>query len=366
MAEGLELDRSSLERVLDLFVVARKLADPTTELGRRVRERLVLESGLSREGVELALAHHLETGASESELASFIRSAKQAPRASVVLSANVCTSALRAIAFGLATAPRVFVKPSRRDPVLAELVTAEFSSLTRVTDTESALAPLEPGDELHVYGHDATVAALAREASSRGLVFRGHGAGFGVALVARSADLEKAAAALARDLVPFDGRGCLSPRLALVEGDGARACEFARFVHAELSRWGTRVPRGALTTPEREELVLYRRAQELIGQVAEGEHHLVACDPEPQLLSPAPPHRAVGVAPIHAEVLAELLGPWSSFITTLGLAGSTELLEGLALLAPHARRSELGSMQTPPFDGPVDLRTQVGTKTWVR
>jgi hypothetical protein len=46
-------------------------------------------------------------------------------------------------------------------------------------------------------------------------------------------------------------------------------------------------------------------------------------------------------------------------VTSIAVAGSRALTERISSLFPHARVTEPGRMQTPPFDGPVDRRPAV-------
>ncbi|EYF02336.1 acyl-CoA reductase [Chondromyces apiculatus] len=348
--------RARLECVL---TAAQRIADPSDPLGVEARQRLPATSGLSPEGVELALTAHLETHATDTHLRSLLSTTAQAPRCQVVLSANVCTAALRALAVATATAPRVSARPSRRDPVVAELVArallddARFQGSIEIVQTPAL--PGLPGDELHVYGTDATVALLAEKAGP-GVVVRGHGTGMGIAVVDAAADVAEAARAIADDVVPFDQRGCLSPRVVLVEGPSLRAESLARALHQELDRAGGKVPRGPLDDATRSEISLYRATIETIGTWWEGCHHGVGLDPDPRALMLPPPARVVHVVPSLAERIGDLLKPWMALISAVGGDGDGHLLEAVLHQLPHARRSALGQMQRPPLDGPVDLR----------
>ena len=117
------VDAGRRGRVLRAVEVARRIADPADPLGIEARERLLEVSGLSREGIELALTEHLEVSPTREEIDALLRASegRGAARCHVVIAANVCTSALRAIAVGLATARSVVVRPSSRDPVHAEM-----------------------------------------------------------------------------------------------------------------------------------------------------------------------------------------------------------------------------------------------------
>jgi len=315
--------------------VARRIADPHDALGREARDRLHETSGLSAEGVELALTEYLETNPSQEEIAALTANATHAPRCHVVLSANVCTAPVRAIACALACAPEVKVKPSRRDPVIAELVARELA-----LDIVEAIEP-QPGDEVHVYGADKTIAAF-RQSLGSGVTLRGHGTGVGIAVL----DDLASAGAVAADLVVFDGQGCLSPRFVLVS---SRLDDMAAALHEALLRSTT--PRGPLTAEARAELARTKRTWEAIGPWLEGPHHALALDPAPEALALLPAYRTALVTLGDDE----LIEPWRPYITAVG--GEGPLADRIAALCPAARRSPLGRMQKPPFDGPVDRRS---------
>src|SRR5829696_6144805 len=118
----MDLLELSAERVRRLVEAARALADPKSSLGKLARERLPEATGLSPEGVDFALQQSLEIDATPAEIATLCRDAPAAPRAHVLLSANVFVAALRAISLGLAASPRVSVRCSRREAVMAELL----------------------------------------------------------------------------------------------------------------------------------------------------------------------------------------------------------------------------------------------------
>ncbi|MEJ7733114.1 MAG: acyl-CoA reductase [Polyangiaceae bacterium] len=380
-------DAARLARVRRVIAAGARIADPMDALGVEARARLPAASGLSTQGVELALGEHLEVAPSDEALRALLASCGEAPRCHLVLSANVCTAPLRALALAAATAPSVAVRPSRRDPVVADLLVRALQD-----DAQARAAPLEiekvaevapgGGDELHVYGSDETIAAFRRRAvgTQRGgaVVLRGHGTGIGVALIEADAEVERVAAALARDVVPFDQQGCLSPRFALVAGGPARAETFAAALAAHLGALGQRVPRGPLDEAQRAALAAWADTFRAVGEVDVGEHHLVAVDGAPRALLLPPAARAVCVAAAEPADVARLLVAYAPHVAATGVAGlptaalgptprasaepALDAVEGtlaraLRSIAPRARWSPLGSMQRPALDGPVDLRT---------
>jgi hypothetical protein len=189
-----------------------------------------------------------------------------------------------------------------------------------------------------------------------GVIVRAHGTGMGVAVVGTGDDEGEAAAALARDVIPFDQRGCLSPRVALVEGGAARAASFARALHEALGALGERVPRGPLDDATRAEIALYRAAVEAVGEIHEGRGHEVGLDPAPRALVLPPAARVVHVVPAGTGEAAALIAPWARYLTSVGGADGP-LARVVRAAARWARAAALGQMQRPPLDGPVDLRS---------
>lgn len=354
---------SAEDRVWRVVLAARRIASTTDPLGREARARLPAASGLSPAGVELALTEHLETHPTRDDVAALTASAGSASRTWVVLASNVCTAALRALACALASAPEVYVKPSRRDPVVAELLVralAQDHGLLGKATLVDAIDP-EPGDEIHAYGSDDTLTAIMASLP-KGAAVRRHGSGTGVAVVERDAQIAAAATDLAADLTAFDGAGCASPRLTLVAGAASDAERFAERLHDSLTLMGERVARGALDASEQSELARVRSVAHSVGTWHEGPHHGIAVDVAPEALLLAPPMRATWVAACTAPRLASLLGALAAHVTTVGYAGPRELTARVATLCPGARVTPLGRMQKPPLDGPIDRRPSVTGK----
>jgi acyl-CoA reductase-like NAD-dependent aldehyde dehydrogenase len=316
-----------MSRVERLLQAARAVAGNRARLAGEIMHA----TGLSREGVELAFTRHLELYPTREELAALEKAAGRAPRVHVILSANVFTAPLRALALAYAASPVVTVRPSRRDPVMARELVSELGdpSVTLVTGDA-----IEEG-EIHVYGRDETIAEVRARAR---VAVKGHGTGMGIVVLSPRADLEEAAAAIADDVIPFDQRGCLSPRLVFVEGDAPRLAEL---LHRALE--AARVPRGALTEDERIEARRWLDSATMAGEVHQGKDHLVAVGGS---LVP-PPGRHVQVVPFERLDLQEI----ARFVVAVG----TDDPDRYAL-PPHARISPPGMMQRPPLDGPVDRR----------
>jgi len=320
----------------------------------RIAPAIVAATGLTHQGVELGFAS-LERDATDDDLRALVAGAGDARHVHVILSANVFVAPLRALAIARAASQRVTVRPSPRDPALTLALLAAAAS-----GGDEALAAVDQRDvshveagEVHVYGRDATIAAV-RARVRRGVVVRGHGAGMGMAFVSPGAELEAAAEALALDVVAFDQRGCLSPRVAMVLGDEARARCFSEALHVALGGWHARVPRGALLEDERIDVRRWRDALAFAGRVWEGNDWAVALTRQGAPLSVPPAGRhVVVVAAASPEAIAAAVAPVAGKIVAVG----TDAPRELGGLAPaHARISPLGAMQHPSLDGPVDRR----------
>jgi hypothetical protein len=351
------MPRSTDERIADVRRLLRAAREVHAHRARHAAD-VARATGLTREGVELGFAS-LERDASDEDLHALVAAAGDAPRVHVILAANVFVAPLRALAIARAAAPHVTVRPSSRDPVLTRaLVDAALDAAVTLVDPRDTpdrdVASLDRG-EIHVYGRDETLAAV-RAAAQDPVVVRGHGAGIGVAVVTRAADSSRAAEGAAADVVPFDQRGCLSPRVVLVEGDAARAKEFASALDEQLRAWGERVPRGILDDSERAEATRWVNATAFAGDLWRGPHHAVALLPGGPALAIPPAGRHVLVAAVPTlDAVAFALAPIARFVVAVG---ADDLAAVAGAVPRQARLSALGRMQHPPLDGPVDHRPQ--------
>jgi Acyl-CoA reductase (LuxC) len=341
----------ALERVRRLVAVARRIADPEDALGRQARAELPASTRLTTEGVELALELALEIDPSDDELARLIGSVEPAPRAHVLLASNVFVAAHRALALALAQSPRVEVRSSRREPVMARLFAAAMNGAVRVAEE---LAPA-PGDSVWAYGGDRTIETLARELPA-GVVLHAYGSGMGVAVFEARGEgtLARAAGGLALDVALFDQRGCLSPRMAIVVGGADVARDFATCVARELAELEQRVPRGALSREETADVVRYRDAMEYAAEILPAGKGRVSVDASGERVVLPPVGRHLHV--LRTDDVARVLAPLAPSVAALGVDVSPELEAALRTALPGARVSPLGRMQRPAFDGPADLR----------
>jgi len=330
---------------------ARALANAASEHGRDARARLVESSGLSAEGVDFALQHCLEVAPTEPEISALIRTTPTARVAHVLISANVFVAAHRAIAIALAASAEVRVRPSRREPEMAELLSMGAPGSFKLVEE---LAP-QTGDRLWAYGSDQTMAEVAARLP-QGVTLHAHGSGFGVAVLSGAhsdSELADLLQGLARDIVLFDQRGCLSPRVVLVDAEPEAALALARALATELAELERRVPRGRLTAAELGEIAKYRDTAHFLGEVLEAGSGLVSLATQTSWLLP-PSGRNIHLLTTADPIVA--VRPYRALITSCAVAGDPELRAALSLALPGARICRFGEMQSPPFDGPVDRR----------
>lgn len=332
-------------RLAALLAAGQRLADPADPLGQEARARLSTSTGLSRENVSLCLERHLEAAAADSLLHA-LGPLHRATHVHVVLSANVFVGALRALVLAALVAEHVTALPSRREPVFVELLLRGVGEIAGSEAFFSVASSLEAakGDHVHVYGRDESIAAIARSLPGGTWLWpHGTGAGIVVARDGNAIDPES----VADDVVPFDQRGCLSPRVVLV---GAGGRELSRALAESLARRLRAVPLGETHPADRHAAAAYRQTMSAVGEAFGGLGALVGYDPAPRdLLFPAPA-RTVHV--VETRDPWPLIAPFSARITCV--AGDDD--ETAARL-PAARRSAVGQMQRPILDGPVDLRT---------
>lgn len=348
----------AIARVAELVTAAAALVAPAAaEPQGELVTSLSVSSGLCIEGVRLAIEQSLEVNATRADIAKLVQTCRLGYGATegtawVLLSSNVFTAPLRAIAMAAAVSSRVKVRPSRRDPRFAQvLCEAAPGAFEVVTELEP-----ERGDVVFAYGSDETLEQVSASMPP-GVRFFGHGHGMGVAAIGAGAATEPAAAALALDVVLFDQQGCSSPRLVLIDQtndvDG-----FVAKLASELASWGERVPMGRASASHLHEAAWSERAANNLGRVvAAGPGWLGCYEAEwahRHAVPLPPPCRSLSVVTC-ADVVADLAA-LGDVITTVGLAGQPALLEAVRRCLPGARVAELGAMQRPPFDGPVDRR----------
>ncbi len=359
-----EAQRTS--RVWALVRAARILADGQGDAGQETRSMLQCTCGLSIQGIELALRRHLEVNPSDLDIQTLVASAGDAPRVQVVLSANVFVGALRAMALAVAAAPEVVVRPSSREPSFCQaLVDAMEDACVASSIAITDVLETSIDDEVHLYGRDETMRVICHELP-RDQRVRAHGTGLGVVAVGSDANWFATARAVAMDVVPFDQRGCLSPRVVLLHGSLADAKLFAKALTHELLEWESKVPIGSIEPGERAALVRYKDTMSAVGDVLEASTSVIGYVEGARTLLLPPPGRHVHIAACRdAREAKALIGPWERFVVALGEAECSDpFVSTLEGFLPKARIGPVGQMQCPALDGPVDRRQVAVEPAW--
>ncbi len=342
-------------------------------------DALVAETGLSSENVRQSMTNVRtdEALADAAQISAFCAAAEARGshgRVALVLSSNVFTAPIRAIAWALAQAPLVTVRASRRArSMLTLLANAPGLEVPNELPEEPAeamealVAELAAGDALHVYGGEVAISQARALLARRLEVDRElHGPGLG-AIVARAIDVIASADAIAEDVAAYDQRGCLSPRLLVLVTDGmAGERVAAEALFQALDRVAETKPRGAMSDAERGDVARACDAATFVGTALVAPSHAVLLLGGARRVSAGPLVSPGGrVLPIVsvsdvAQGL-ELLRSLSRHLTVLGASpfAPGEVDQAAAL---GARIVRLGTMQRPPLSiGPVDGRTSTFT-----
>lgn len=311
---------------------------------------LATSTGLSEPGVLLGF-EALERACSAEEAQRLSGSVPAASVAYVLLSANVFVAPFRALLLARLGSARVVVRPSSRDPYFAGALVQALGD-PAVTLDASLKVPNEGQGMVHLYGSDDTLRAVRADTH---LPVWGHGTGFGAAFVASNENTDAIAAQIALDVIMFDQRGCLSPKVVFVEGSEREARAFAEHLHHALG--ASPVPRGALHPSELAQITHFAETMHMAGDVLAGPAHLVAVASEGAAVLLPPAGRTVLVlAAPSADLAAQRLDPFARYVTSIGVR-SAAARDAFVSRFPRARLAALGAMQRPPLDGPVDLRT---------
>lgn len=345
-------------RAFALARAAELIADGSTEIGKRARRELPEETGLSPENVDLALLFSLEHEASRATILQLGARLPSSERSHVLLSANVFVAAYRAILIGILQGQTCQVRASRRAQTMARLLAEGSNGAFELVQE----LQVEPGDHVWAYAHDSTLDEL-RKSLPQGARLHAHGSGMAAAVLfeplieAPEEELDQLACDLTTDIILFDQRGCLSPRILLLQGSEDFARDFQGRLQRALEDAETQVPRGSLSPEEAAAEKRYVMTFEYVGGLLHAGQGSVTFDPEPERLIVPPIGRHLHITRTAAPLdrLKEL-GP---ALTAVAHHGQPHL-PGLLLEAIGERRMvPFGQLQRPPLDGPVDLRSGI-------
>ena len=294
-----------------------------------------------------------------------------------VLSGNLFTACMRALALPLLAGVPVLAKASNTDAVLplafAKALAAHEPRLGHALrivrfgreQAQASQALCTEVDALSVYGSDATIEAFSAlwSALDKPGPLLPHGHGLGAVYVPAETlsepdHVQDVARRVALDVAAYDQRGCLSPHFVLVEEGAAVGAErFAVALHSALDEQARALPRGPLSDAALAACMQWRGVAAARGTCLEGDAHAVSYEGA-QGLRPSPGYRHVGVYRCaDRRELATRLEPLGHHLKALGVAASHSEREALAQTLPPALRpriSRVGAMQTPPVHARAD------------
>ncbi len=242
------------------------------------------------------------------------------------------------------------LKLPRRQTAFAHLVYQSFkneapklANLFTLDDGQNLPAfhqQLHRADLVLAYGHDETIASIQKNLAPNA-IFIPHGHAESAAIICKEAANIESLKKLAYDMLSYDQRGCLSPRVTFVERGGELspaecAQQFAEIVLQHLSK---KLPRGGLFDGEAAEILHQRALYGFRGKVYLGTDWTVCYDENLIWPTEALPRFMPFKAFNTLGELKKILPP----LISIGYAGSVKKLTDLNFVT--SRFCNLGGMQ---------------------
>jgi|GEM_PF-5564262 len=320
-----------------LTQIAHSWLDPNYPLRQQALDQAASEFCLSAPSFKLALEWIFSLW-TETKINSFIQKNpyQQNRYAAQILACT--TPAMIAQGFlqgAILNIPQCLKIPSKQ-PCFAQLLhqsfaehSAELAQLfelcTGQDDLSGFYAKLKQADLVFAYGRDETMATLRQQISPQA-IFVAHGHVESAAIIFKEAAQEEALLSLAYDMLSYDQRGCLSPRLVLIEEGGERSPAEAarRFAEIILPPLAQQLPRGGLYPGEATEILHQRSVYGFRGPVYCGADWTVCYSEKqdwPQTVLP----RFMPILPFDShQQLIKILAPIKERLISLGCAGPAE------------------------------------------
>ncbi len=307
------------------------------------------------------------------------RRAFGADLALLILAGNIVGIGLWDILFCLLCKTPVLVKPSSEDPVLPTLFAQSIARLNPELANAIAVVPfpseqrellttvLSESDVVIAYGTDETMQAIKRLVPAKVRVIE-RGFRFSIGIVSVNFANELVAGRLALDIARFDQRGCLSPQICFVVGQGAesRGQKFAQMVADALTHLQEELPPN-FHEGERASMVQFRLTCEMLGA------NVLTAPDHSWVIAFWDASKDVGVrawqqvsclgrvlhlvAMPSEDALATALRPFGKFLQGVAVAGDeatvSRWVEMLGELGAN-RICPVGQLQTPPLEWSQD------------
>lgn len=216
----------------------------------------------------------------------------------------------------------------------------ELTPLFELSFSSTFYTQLAHADFVIAYGSDETMATLKQHLAPNAL-FITHGHVESAAIIFKEAANTHCLKKLADDMLSYDQRGCLSPRVTFIEQGGALSPAMCAQIFSEeiLPHAATQLPRGGLFPGEAAEILHQRSVYGFRGQVYTGADWTVCYD-ETLLWPTASLPRFMPIKSFaNSQDLLNLLKK----LICLGYAGDQENIRPFKTLTKHL--CPLGEMQ---------------------
>ena len=302
--------------------------------------------GLSAENAQWGWTQALSaiTGTGLTELLD--SSQKRPSQVSIVLAHGVFTSVLEWLCLSLASGAKVHLKAPSGHSELAGFLTDTFSK-TGFPITYSTERTLPPSDLLYAFGADETLEDI--QDSTAHSKFKGYGHRFSMII---SGDSETEAFKVAKDIIAYDGRGCMAPVGIFCLGNANR---FSEFLFQELLEFQQDRPIGVIDPYLKPEIRRRIGLAKIKGRAQVSDVGSVLMLPSTFFFPSSLPRIACVYSIQSMEEALQILNPWKSHLSSLSSSSDDQRLQDL-----FPRIVSLGRLQAPEFP-----RLHDGEPMWI-
>lgn len=329
--------------------------NPKYELRQQAIDKASIEFGLSKENFTLALDWIF----SEWHEDNFLEMIKHCPFTGIsnaiqILAGNTPAVIAQAFLQGVILQVPQIIKASSRCILFPQLIHQSFSSISKRLSQlfylehnhESAnfKDKIKAADLVIAYGNDASIANIKKYLSSK-TIFIGHGHAGSAAIILKEAANNDSLEKLAWDMLSYDQRGCLSPRVTFVQQGGQlQPAECAKlFASKILSKYALKLPRGCLFSGEAAAILQARSVYRFRGQVYEGSDWTVCFDEKLSWPEESLPRFMPFKSFISLQELKPLLKSMDNNLLSIGYSGNESYLK--SIVSQPIKLFPLGKMQ---------------------
>jgi hypothetical protein len=272
----------------------------------------------------------------------------------VVLPSTVFAAAWQAATAIWLSGNQPILKPSRREPIFAELLRESARKTSKHLPIDVQLSIPRRSSLAIAYGNDGSLHTLRTTQKFRSLIE--FGSKFSVAVIGKTLpkkEINRILSSAAEDVVLYETQGCLSPQCFYVEQGGPlSALEFAQKLFRSILAFNTKLPPKTISTDAIETESFWQKWR---FRASQGKAHIFGKHVIFQNEFPFEPcslKRIVFVKPIrNVREIPQDLGKAYSQLSSVGFSDSSTLNRSLKTFrSPKLRLCLLGDMQRPPPD----------------